>query len=153
MGTIADIVISIVCFVSFSIVAISDSMLKSHSNGDDGFYPFLVIAAVAYLHWFAWYAIVPLKKMPKAERVVLQEKMKNYYSKSVFAGCIGLGYLLVSSYVVEWFLIPGRSQSQFYNPVWGGLALIVAGLLSRLHGLLRFLLLECKAQEGGRLNS
>ncbi len=144
MSTIADIVISIVCVVSFAIVAISDSMLKSHGGGHEGLYPFLVIAAVAYLQWFALYAIVPLNKMPKFERAVLLEKMKNHYSESVFAGCIGVGYLLVSSYVVEWFLIPGSSQSHFYNPVWAGLVLIAAGLLSRLHGLLRFLLLERK---------
>jgi hypothetical protein len=47
-------------------------------------------------------------------------------------------------YLVQWFGPGDVSPHTFYNPIWPGVALIALGLLSRLHGLLQFLLLERK---------
>lgn len=144
MTTAAKIFLSTGAFLSLGTVAISDAMLKSRFEGYSGFYPLFVIPAVGYLHWFTWSAFIPLKLVTEPERKNLIEKMKRQYSAGTFAGCVGLGYFLVSLYVFDWFGGPDRASGRFFNPVWAGLAFIVVGLFSRLHGLLRFLLLERK---------
>ena len=144
MNTLRNVVLAIGFIVSFLTIGISDQMLAAPRTEGGVCYPFVMIAAVFYLQWFAWYAFVPLKRLPEAERAVLEAQMKQHYAKGVFAGCMGLGYLLVGSYLVAWFVRTDAAPGQFYNPVWAGVALIALGLLSRLHGLLRFLLLERK---------
>ena len=144
MNTIVKIGLSLLAAACLLTISISSSMLRARYDGYSGVYPFAVIPAVAYLHWFAWYAFIPLKSVGPLERGILEKKMEQYYSKGTFAGCVSFGYLLVFFYVAEWFLDSGKSPIHFHNFAWTGVAFIVTGLLARLHGLLRFLLLERK---------
>lgn len=102
MKTIKYILIVIAGLTSWMMIGISGLMMKTDAPlvTDDYIYATMLILSVIYLHWVLRTYLIPLNKLSQDQAKWIRNETNNKYTKGLFAGSIGAGYILLAFHVI-----------------------------------------------------